>query len=218
MRLIEPALDRKSDADDPLALAADEHTAKWLHRKLEAYRVPRGLVGHQGRYGAVRRQLRKIFRDRDEFAAGGSLTSEIQDALRNSDSLIVLCSPRAAASRYVALEIEFFKSLGRTDRIIPVILEGEPAQSYPPPLAGNDEILGADFRPERDGRDNGLLRVLAGLHGVGYDELVQRERVAQRWRLRVAIGAGALFAGLALTATLLGLSARRNGATAERRA
>ncbi len=175
---------------------ADEQAARWLHRKLESYRTPRALVGRQGRHGPIQRRLGKVFRDRDEFAAGGELTAEIQDALRRSASLIVLCSPRSAASRYVAAEIEAFRSLARGGRIIPVILDGEPSDCYPTPLREADELLGADLRPGRDGKEAGLLRLLAGLHGVAFDELAQRERVAQRLRMRLATGAVVLFAGL----------------------
>jgi hypothetical protein len=197
---------------------ADEKVARWLHRKLESYRMPRALVGREGRRGLIRRQLGKVFRDRDEFAAGGDLTAQIRDALERSAALIVLCSPRSAASRYVALEIETFRALSPNRPIIPVILEGEPSECYPEPLLKGNELLGADLRPGRDEKEAGLLRLLAGLHGVAFDELVQRERVAQRLRMSLASGAAVLFAGLAVIAVVLAVSARRNSNLAERRA
>jgi hypothetical protein len=197
---------------------ADEGTAKWLHRKLEAYRTPRPLIGREGRYGAIPARVGKVFRDREEFGAGGELRREIESALDRSTALIVLCSPRSAASTYVAAEIDYFGSRGRGDRIIPVIVDGEPPECFPRPLRDGAERLGADFRAHKDGRDAGLLKVLAGLHGVPLDELVQRERVAQRWRLRAAIAAVAVFAGLAVVATILGWLANRNANLAQTRA
>jgi hypothetical protein len=197
---------------------SDETVARWLHRRLEAYRTPTPLVGRQGRSGLIRRRLGKVFRDRDEFAAGGDLTAEIQKALRESAALIVLCSPRAASSQYVSAEIRFFQALGRRDAIFPVIVEGTPEQCYPVALAHEPERLAADLRPARDGKDGALLRLLAGLLGIGFDDLAQRERSVQRRRLRLAIGAVAVVGALAVAAGTLGVVAFRNAGVAERRA
>jgi WD40 repeat protein len=200
---------------------ADEADARWLHRRLEAYRVPAPLVGHIGKHGAIPKRVGKVFRDREEFAAGGELKSEIEAALDRTETLIVLCSPRSAASRYVNAEIEYFFRRGGAARIIPAIVEGEPPACFPPALLDGRERLGADFRKGKDEREGGRLKVLAGLLGVGMDEIIQRERVAQRWRLRAAAGAVLVFAGLAVAAGGFGWLAQRNAVVAadnERRA
>ncbi|MCL1148890.1 toll/interleukin-1 receptor domain-containing protein [Shewanella ulleungensis] len=51
-------------------------------------------------------------------------------ALEDSQLLIVLCSPRAVASTYVADEISYFKKLGQSERIIAALIDGEPNASW----------------------------------------------------------------------------------------
>jgi hypothetical protein len=79
--------------------------AAWAHRALEGYAVPRKLVGTVTALGAVPRRLSPIFRDRDELPASGNLGDELTGALAASRCLVVICSPAAAKSRWVAEEI-----------------------------------------------------------------------------------------------------------------
>ena len=102
---------------------SDEKLAAWLHRALEAYRVPGPLVG---KHGPLPKRLGRCFRDRAELSAADDLAREIREALEQSDALIVLCSPRSAGSQYVEEEIRYFKSLGRGARILAAIADGEP--------------------------------------------------------------------------------------------
>jgi hypothetical protein len=64
--------------------------------------------------------LRPIFRDREDFSAGHSLTAQTLAALEASEFLIVLCSPAVAQSTYVNEEIRRFKTMERADHLIPV--------------------------------------------------------------------------------------------------
>ena len=82
--------------------------ARTLHKRLETYRVPRDLVGRPGRDEPIPRKLFPIFRDRDELPLSSDLGSSIQDALRASRYLIVLCSRNAATSRWVNEEVRYF--------------------------------------------------------------------------------------------------------------
>src|SRR5262245_45300550 len=75
---------------------ADRQWAKWLHRRLETYRTPRAL-----RQRGVLPRLGRVFRDEDELAASADLGNRIDDALRTSRFLIVICSPRTPESRWV---------------------------------------------------------------------------------------------------------------------
>lgn len=176
----------------------DEKTGRWLHKFLERYRFPAKLVGERGRNRLIGKRIGKIFRDREEFSAGGELTAEIEAALARSDALIVLCSPSSALSAYVNAEIDFFHKLGRADRIIPVIVDGEPPACFPPALH-RAERLAADLRPGKDGERRAALKVISGLVGVGLDELVQRDAAAQRTRRTLTIaGAGAVVCALSI--------------------
>lgn len=185
---------------------ADEEFGDWLHKRLESYRVPSPLVGRAGLGGAIRKRLGRAFRDRVELSAAHDLGAEIRRALEQAETLIVLCSPRSCRSRYVAEEIATFKRLGKGDRIFAAIIDGEPHAAGKPGRTGADECfppaliyrldangalthepeaeepIAADFRDGKDGRENGSLKLIAGMLGVGLDELVQREKQAERRR------------------------------------
>ena len=83
----------------------DEEIARWLHRALETYRVPRRL---RQAHGIRSERLAPIFRDREEFASSSDLSASIREALAASAALIVICSPAAARSRWVNAEVETF--------------------------------------------------------------------------------------------------------------
>ncbi len=104
----------------------DKTWAEWLHSALEAARIDNHLVGRMTPFGPVPRTLRPIFRDREDFSASHSLTEQTVAALKGSQFMVVLCSPNAAKSNYVNEEIRAFKAMGRGDRVIAVIVDGEP--------------------------------------------------------------------------------------------
>ncbi|MDQ2730811.1 MAG: toll/interleukin-1 receptor domain-containing protein, partial [Armatimonadota bacterium] len=181
----------------------DEDWAKWLHQSLETYHIPRSIVGRETAMGNLPRRLFPIFRDRDELPGAAELNDQIEAALRRSRSLIVICSPKSARSKWVNEEIRIFKGLGRTQSVFCLIIDGEPNATDNPDsgllecfpeavrhrvdaqgtITGDRmEPIAADARPGRDGRSNAMLKLLAGLLGVGYDELKQRERRRLRWR------------------------------------
>src|SRR4029079_15394494 len=83
----------------------DTRSALRLHRQLENYRIPRALVSRPGRDEPVPRRLFPIFRDRAELPRSSDWGASIEDALRVSRYLIVLCSPDAARSHWVNEEV-----------------------------------------------------------------------------------------------------------------
>jgi len=201
----------------------DKRWGDWLHRSLEAYRVPRLLAGRPSRDGKVPKRLFPIFRDREELPTAADLGGNITTALAQSRYLVVICSPHASASRWVGEEIKTFKLLGREDRLLCLIVGGEPNASDRPELAAQEcfpeslrfgvtpdgtivrtqrfEPIAADARPGADGREKAKVKVLAGLLGVNFDDLWQREKRRQRWRwVRRVAGAAALVAIIAGTA------------------
>jgi eukaryotic-like serine/threonine-protein kinase len=191
---------------------ADERWARWLHGALERYRIPSHIVDRRTRVGVVPKRLFPVFRDRDELAGAASLGPELQEALRASRTMIVICSPAAAGSRWVDEEIRYFKSLGRADRVLALVIDGESPQCFPDALRrevdaggrmGNVPVdpVAADARPGADGKHNALLKLVAGLLDVGYDELRQRDLQARHRRLAwIASGATAMSAITALLA------------------
>jgi hypothetical protein len=178
----------------------DRQWAKWLHSKLETYRVPKRLVdsGAPARVG-------RVFRDEEELPASADLTQRIDEALAGARLLIVICSPRTPESRWVNEEVKRFQALGRGDRLLALLIEGEPSQSFP--LAMRDlEPLAADVRPvagesPRAVKKTALLKLLAGVLGLPYDDLRRREEERARRRLRLIAGGATV-----LALTFIGLS------------
>ncbi|MEQ1930204.1 MAG: toll/interleukin-1 receptor domain-containing protein [Parvularculaceae bacterium] len=197
---------------------ADEREGEWLQRALENFRAPRPLVGQSTPVGEIPRRLTPVFRDRDDLPAAGNLNDEIQAAIAGSHFLIVLCSPNAAASRWVNEEVKLFKKLHGQERLLAVIAAGEPGASaiagreaeecFPPALrfrvdergeitSEPAEPIAADARKDRDGKRYAILKLAAGLMGVGLDDLVQRDahrraRIAWSWAgASTALTAGA---------------------------
>jgi hypothetical protein len=194
----------------------DKKWGEWLHRALETHRIDKDLVGRETPAGPVSKTLRPIFRDREDFSAGHSLTEQTLAALEASQFLIVVCSPNAAKSQYVNEEIRRFKVLGRAERVIPVIVDGEPGdperECFPPALrfkVGPDgalteereEPIAADAREEGDGKDLAERKVIAGLLGLGLDEIVRRAERERKRRNRFWAALAGVFLILAVTAT-----------------
>ena len=120
--------------------------AEWLHRALERYVVPPDLIGTPNLRGElIRDSLYPIFRDYDELPANADLATGIRAALEVSDHLIVLCSPRSAVSPWVRKEVREFKELGHSDRILAIIIAGEPnASALRPNGARAEDFVAAD--------------------------------------------------------------------------
>ena len=190
----------------------DARWARWLIRKLEAYRVPSRLVGTVGEHGPIGPTLGAFFRDREELSASGDLGATLRTALAESQALVVVCSPAAARSRWVNAEVETFRASGRGDRVLCFVIDGEPGSSddasecFPPAMrsigaSGEPaEPMAADARPHADGREAAFLKLVAGLLGVPYDVLAQRE--AQRRNKRLVAVATASLAGMAIALSL----------------
>ena len=207
----------------------DQAFARDLHRQLETYRVPSRLVGRETALGSVPRRLTPIFRDREDLAATGDLTASVRDALANSGTLIVVCSPDAVASRWVNEEIRAYRQLNPGGTILAAVLAGDPDADpeaepqlacFPAALLepGADgvasEPVAADMRREADGRRMALLKLVAGLIGVSLDQLIQRDLQRRQRRVTAITGASVLLSAIMAALTLLALSARSE---AERR-
>ena len=214
----------------------DKELADWLHRELERFRVPSALAGKLTANGVVPRRLVPVFRDQQDLSAGDDLAEEIKAALAASQFLIVLCSPEAAKSRWTNQEIESFKRTRPEGCVLAAVASGEPFASdlpgheeeecFPPALrykydrrgrqtTKRAEPLAADFREEENGRRLAFLKLVAGMLGVGLDELVQRETT--RRHRRMAWLAAASLAGMAVTSTLAVTALRARDSAREQR-
>lgn len=198
---------------------ADTKWARWLMRRIEGYRVPARLQGRLAPVGLVGPRITPVFRDRDELPSASDLGATIRAALRETAALVVICSPAAAKSPWVQQEIVAFKQLHGEARVFAFIVAGEPKAGgladdcFPPALrvrldaagelsAAPAEVVAADTRPHADGKEGAFIRLAAGLLGVGFDDLRQRE-LHRRHRRMTAIAAASVL-GMAIT---LGLAA-----------
>ena len=192
----------------------DKAIATWLHTNLERYRLPEKLVGKSTPLGDVPKRLTPIFRDQDELPASGNLGTELQDALSRSLFLIVICSPASAQSKWVDEEIRQFKMLHGSDKVLALIVDGEPnakpataeQECFSPALkcvvAPNGaltnktcEPIAADLRKHADGKRLAILKLISGLTALRLDDLVQRE-AARRMRTLVQISAASFVAAV----------------------
>lgn len=136
-------------------LEPDASIAKKIHTMIETFKLPKEFVvnGKQPKF--------KVFRDREELSAS-SLTDSIDFALNNSKFLIVICSKQLPLSEWCNREVETFIKLHGVERVVPVLIEGEPSESFPDALLNNEtevtlddgsvvvenkDILAAELRP-----------------------------------------------------------------------
>jgi hypothetical protein len=177
---------------------ADARFAQRLHRRLERMRLPSVP-------GQPRERLAPVFIDRAELAAGSDLTAQVRDALAASAALVVVASPAARTSRWVAQEIALFRQIHPHRPVLAALIDGEPDEAFPDALLhaadGALEPLAADFRKGRDGERLGLLKLAAGLTALPLDRLVQRDALARQRRV-MAVTAASLLLSLVLAALL----------------
>lgn len=179
---------------------------KRVQRKLEHYRMPATLCNERG---WKRTPIRPVFFAPTDIQPGG-LTDELQERLKASRNLVVICSPNSAQSDWVGKEIEFFHSLGRTSNIHFFIVDGKPHSGDPSTECFNPvidklglpEILGANIH-ERNYRwpwlnkERAYVQLVSKLLGVEFDAIWQRhKRLLFRKALAWFFGIAAVIAAL----------------------
>ncbi len=180
----------------------DMEIAKKVHSGLETYRIPGAVRQKTGK-----KKMGRVFRDQEELPIGSDLNDNISVALKGSEYLIVICSPRTPESYWVCKEIDSFIKLHDRNHILAVLIEGEPDESFPPQLLTDDEgnpvePLAADMRGD-DRKDRNrkfkteILRLAAPIIGCTYDDLKQRHRERIIKRTIAIVSAAAVVLSLA---------------------
>ncbi|MGN0346411.1 MAG: toll/interleukin-1 receptor domain-containing protein, partial [Lachnospiraceae bacterium] len=176
-------------------LDPDQFIAKQLHKELETFRLP-GNIARKRKDGKTK--ISRVFRDQEELPLATNLEDPIVEALKQSEWLIVICSPRLRESIWCQKEIETFIQFHGREHILTVLAEGEPHESFPEQLLYREyqknnadgtvetvrekiEPLAADFRGSTNKErlkaiKNEVLRLLAPMFGLEYDDLKQRHR------------------------------------------
>jgi len=163
----------------------DSEVARRIHRQLERIRIPAAI-----RKATGIRKIDRVFRDKEELPLSVNLTDDIGEALRNSDYLIVICSPRFQQSLWCMREIELFLQTHPVERVLIVLAEGEPDDVVPPILTRDREPLCCDYRMKpRRAKAIELPRLVSAILGCRYDDLRQRQRQYRARRLTALVSA-----------------------------
>lgn len=174
-------------------LPLDMFVAKTIHTALETFTLPKNL-----REQCQKTKISRIFRDQDELPLSSDLSKPIQEALSASNYLIVICTPKLKESEWCKKEIDTFKKMYGNSKILAVLAEGEPEESFPLELlteeysetdengniiikTRNVEPLAADVRGKSNHQikkkiKSESLRLLAPMFGLSFDALKQRHR------------------------------------------
>ena len=137
--------------------------AEILHDMIEKFNIPKhlGTVSNDGSLIDDKHVFR-VFRDREELSTK-DLSTMIEEAIANSENLIVICSKRTSLSPWCRKEVQLFKKIHGANNIIPILIEGEPDESFIDELKNlkatfinsenveeekNIELLAADIRPD----------------------------------------------------------------------
>ena len=189
----------------------DSFVAERLHSMLEHYHISRKLQEISGK-----KKISRVFRDREELPLSSDLGSNIRQALENSEYLIVICSPRAVRSDWVQREITTFLETHEKDKVLTLLVEGEPEEAFPEILCYNEEKITGDDGTEKTVRikvepmaadvrgssrreiekklKEEFLRILAPMLSCTYDTLRQRHREYQLRRMITLTGTVAVLA------------------------
>lgn len=195
----------------------DKYVATKIHKYLENFKLPKSVKKKEG---LKRTKIKRVFRDKEELTITNNLEDPIIQALKDSEYLIVICSPRTKESVWCSKEIEKFTEFHGRDKILTVLIEGEPSESFPAELLVEEEVvkeagiktihrknvepLAADVRANsklkmRKLIKSELLRLMAPMFGLDYDDLRQRHRERRVRKIVTATAIAAVF-GLMLSA------------------
>lgn len=191
----------------------DKAFAKWLHRRIENYKIPKSL---REKYPHLPKDLkRSIFRDEEELPTSSVLSNNLTYALDHSELLIVICSPWAATSKWVNKEIAYYKNKHGEHTVLAIIKSGEPNATYtndakneafPESLryiVGEDEILTSQRSEPLAAdassywkREMALVKMIAGILKVDFADLWGREKRERKKRRVITTAIISVFVGL----------------------
>ena len=189
----------------------DNIITKSVFNLLESYRLPKPLRARGCR------DIDRVFRDAEELAVSKILTETIDDALRSSNCLVVICTTDAPLSPWVDREVSMFIHMGRGEHIYPLLVNGDAERSFPPSLKLLPDLDARvmDVRCEGDDpkkimarAETALLKVIADVGGCEEDELVREHtlRRNRRFAARTAAAAATMAAVLAVSLGLMHLA------------
>ena len=185
----------------------DKMIAAELQKRLEKYKIVNPQTGKM--------EWITVFRDQSELPTSDDLGKDIETALEASDYLVIICSRDYQKSVWCMRELAYFMSLhgGSSERILPVLTEGEPEECFPSEICVRKEIIqdekagsartvtvpvepmAADVRGStlherlKKLRSTECMRIAAPILGVTFDTLYQRKARARFKKISAAVSA-----------------------------
>ncbi len=177
--------------------ALDNKFAEKLEKILENYIPPKDLD--------VPRKRLNIFRFQTDMT-GTEYYSAIEERIKSSAKLIVICSPNARKSKYVNDEINRFVDFNDPHNIIPVLIDGIPnneaikgeeddkafpdslCESLKMPLAINYKDI--DLKKDKINRgvyENQWYTLLSNIYGLSREEIEQRDKRRKQKQTRLLV-------------------------------
>ena len=173
----------------------DTQVAEAIQTSLEHFSIPKAI---REQYGIEK--FERIFRDQEELTINADLAREIEEALDNSDFLIVICSPYYLQSKWCLLEIDTFLKNHDRDHVLCVLSQGDPPGIFPEALLHYEQIqeidgkkqavqvdcepLACDFRGDlKQAKRMELPRLASAMIGCSYDDLMLRQERYRRKRM-----------------------------------
>ncbi len=169
------------------------------------------------------RRAARVFRDDTSLSATPHLWPSIEKALSQSGYLILIASPEAAASPWIAKEVDYWLERQSPDTLFVGLTAGELAWDnkksdfkwsantpLPKVLKGRfvSEPKWVDLRAYRDGADPRNAKFIdlaadfaAGIRGVPKEDLMSEEVRQQRRARRLAVGVAGVMLVLVVLAT-----------------
>ena len=135
----------------------DMEIAQRLHTLIEQYTVPVDF-----RKDPSQKHPGQVFRDQEELPLSADLGKDIETALDNSDWLICVCSPRYLESRWCMRELEYFIERHGRERVLTLLAEGDPDESFPEALLHYTDEAGNEIDLEPPQRGMKLICCLNG--------------------------------------------------------
>ena len=188
----------------------DSEITQKLFDLAEKYRLPASLRD-KGMHG-----VRRAFRDTEELPVSRILTDTIDNALRSTDCLVVVCSTDTPSSEWVDREVATFIELGRADHVFPILISGDPETSFPASMNLIPDVMdrlmdirvpGNDTKKMMSLAATEMLKVIACIAGCSEEELLREHRIAQN-RQTIKRGAAAAAAFVLILAVSLSLMIR----------
>lgn len=179
-----------------------------IFRTLTGFRLPPALMKLDGGFGPAPSDRIRVFLDEASLEPGDSLANKLHEKLDQSAFLIVFCSARSKASRYVEDEITYFLSKNPVKRVFPVLMWQDERKKLddilPLPLMRlleSDQLpLGVEWF---EGAHKTICnKLLAGLLGLTQDQVAREQEIADRNAARRRMLAAGALATVSLLAAI----------------